>query len=108
MECTLANAISTTTNGPTAGIQLYGATDPMVVEVYGIGVGTSGAIAITLQIQESADASSWTTVGTVALDGTFTSKPFAVQQLIRKPYVRVNVSAISGTGAAITAHMRCC
>lgn len=108
MECTLANAITTVTNGPTAGLQLFGATDPIVVEVYGIGVGTSGSISITLQIQESADASSWTTVGTVSLSGTFTSKPFDVQQVIRKAYVRANVSAISGTGAAVTAHMRFC
>lgn len=100
---TLANAITTTTNGTYAAIQPVGATDPIVVDIVGKASGTSGAFSATIQIQTSPDASSWTTQSTLVVAGTAESKPFAVQQVVRTPFVRINVSAISGTGASVSA-----
>ena len=102
MEATLANAITTTTTGPYVAIQPIGATEPLVVEVFGKYLGTSGAFSITVELQGSADASSFTAISTHVLTGTAESKPFAVQIKVPKPYLCAEVTAISGTGASFS------
>jgi hypothetical protein len=103
MLATLADNITTTTNGAYAAIQLKGATDPVQIEIVGRCLGTSGAFSATIQIQESDDASSFSTAATVGVSGTAETKPFACAHTARKAYVRLNVSAISGTGASVSA-----
>lgn len=105
-EVSLANGITTTTTGPNIGVQPFGMTKPIIVDVYGQAVGTSGAINIIFDVQESVDGSSYTTASSLTLAGTFTSKPFAIQVKIRKPYMRINVTTITGTGAALYAGAR--
>lgn len=106
LEATLADNITTTTNGPYAAVQPKGATEPIAVEIFGRGLGTSGAWSATIQVQESDDASSFSTVATIGVSGTANTKPFAIQHVVRKAWVRLNVSAISGTGASVAAGIR--
>ena len=105
LEVSVANAITTATNGPNVGVQPYGKTDPVVVTVAGAASGTSGAINIVFVVQESVDGTTYTTASTTTLAGTFTSKPFSIQTKIRKPYARINVTTITGTGASLSAAM---
>ena len=106
MEVTLAYNITTATNGPSVGVQPYGGTEPIVVDVYGQGVGTSGAQNIVFDVEHSVDGTTWTTAATITVAGTHTSKPFTYQVKVAKPYVRANVTTITGTGAALYADMR--
>ena len=106
MEVSLANGITTATTGPNVGIQPYGGTEPIIVDVFGKAVGTSGAINIVFLVQESVDGTTYTTASTTTLAGTYTSKPFSMQVKIRKPYARVSVTTITGTGAALYAGLR--
>jgi hypothetical protein len=106
MEVTLAYNITTATNGPSVGVQPYGGTEPIVVDVYGQGVGTSGAQNIVFDVEHSVDGTTWTTAATITVAGTHTSKPFTYQVKVAKPYVRANVTTITGTGAALYANMR--
>lgn len=99
MNVTLASNITTTTNGPYAAIQPIGKTDPVVVEIVGKVVGTSA----TIQVQESADASSFSTVSTLTYT---TAGLISVQHVARKPFIRLNVSAISS--AAVDAEANIC
>ena len=65
--------------------------------------GTSGAITATVTIETSQNDSAWATAATIVLSGT---GPQDVWQslcvVLQAPYVRANVTAISGTGAAVT------
>ena len=106
MDATLADNITTTTNGPYAAIQIKGASEPIPVSIIGRVLGTSGAFSATIQIQESDDASSFSTAATITVGGTAETKPFALQHTARKAWVRLNVSAISGTGASVAAILR--
>ncbi len=67
---------------------------------------TSGSGAATILVQTSDDNSSYTTVNTqtmaVPSAGGTSRKSFVFKT--SKPYMRLNVSAISGTGAAITSY----
>jgi len=63
-------------------------------------VGT-GAVTATVTI-ESYDGVAWATVGTITLSGT-TSASDTLTLVGRYDSVRANVTAISGTGAAVTA-----
>jgi len=105
MEVSIANAITTATNGPTVGVQPFGKTDPVIVSIVGAATGTSGAQNIIVDFEESVDGTTWTTASTLTLAGTFTSKPFAIQTKVRKPYVRANVTTITGTGASLSANL---
>jgi hypothetical protein len=105
MEATLANAITSTTTGPYVAVQPIGGTDPVIVEVYGKSLGTSGAYSITVELQGSEDASTFTAISTHVLTGTAQSKPFAVQVKVPVPFLRAEVTAISGTGASLS--LRC-
>ena len=113
MQVSLANGITTATPtyGPSVGVQVFGSTEPIVVDVFGKLTGTSGATSATLIVQESVDGTTYTTAATIALSSTSTaavpsSKPFAVQVKVRKPYVRAGVTAISGTTATVYANLR--
>ena len=96
MNATVASNITTTTNGSYVALQPVGKTDPVVVEITGKVVGTSA----TIQVQESADASSFSTVSTLTYT---TAGLISVQHVARKPYLRLNVSAISS--AAVDAEV---
>lgn len=94
--------ITTTTNGTYAAVQPIGSTQPVVVEIFGKGLGTSGAYSITYVIQSGSDGSTFgTTNATITIAGTAQSKPISIMQVIKLPFVRINVTAISGTGAAL-------
>ncbi len=102
-DATLADNITTTTNGTYVALQPKGATNPVAIEIVGKGLGTSGAFSATIQVQESDDASSFATTATLGVSGTAETKPLVYAHIARKAYVRLNVSAISGTGASVSA-----
>lgn len=101
MEVTLASNITTATTGPTIGVQPVGSFQPLVLDIYGQGVGTSGAQNIVFDVQHSVDGTTWATAATITVAGTYTSKPFAYQVKVERAYARVNVTTITGTGAAL-------
>jgi galactitol-specific phosphotransferase system IIC component len=65
--------------------------------------GTSGALTATVTVETSQNDSGWSTAATITLGGT---AGLAIGQSLgltfSAPYVRANVTAISGTGAAVT------
>jgi hypothetical protein len=63
-------------------------------------VGT-GAVTATVLVQASNDNSHWITVGTITLSGT-TSATDGFDIEAPWAYFRGNVSAVTGTGAAVT------
>lgn len=94
--------ITTTTNGTYIALQPIGETQPVTLEIFGKALGTSGAFSITYVIQSGSDGSTFgTTNATITIAGTAQSKPISIQQVIKLPFVRINVTAISGTGAAL-------
>lgn len=69
------------------------------------GITSSGAGAATVVVQVSCNDLDWITLGTISLTlGTSSSSDGFVSSG-QWPYVRGNVTAISGTGAAITLYM---
>jgi len=64
----------------------------------------TGAVTATVAIQVSNDDTNWITLGTITLSGT-TSATDGFTSDAPWGYVRANVTAISGTGAAVTATM---
>ena len=102
--------ITSTAAGTYFAVQPIGKTDPLMVEVYGKVFGTSGAYSVTYVIESGSDGSTFgTTNATITLAGntaTLASKPFSTQTKISLPFVRVRVTAISGTGAALVAEIR--
>lgn len=66
--------------------------------------GTSGAVSATVTVEISQNDSTWTTAATVTLSGTGGGAAIwqNLQVVFSAPYVRGNVTAISGTGAAVT------
>jgi len=66
------------------------------------GTTSAGAGSATVQVQGSLDGVSWDTIGTITLTlgTTVTSDGFTSQD--KYEFHRGNVSAISGTGAAVT------
>jgi len=81
--------------------QTLGAVLP-VIYWYKTSLTGTGAISCTLLLEQSVDNSVWTTAATVNLSGTtFVSQLFT--GVVNAPYVRANVSAINGSGAAVTA-----
>jgi len=107
MEVSLANAITTTTNGPTVAVQMPTASEPITFDIQIDARGTSGAQSIIFDLEGSATGlGSWTTIKNYVVDGTYTQKVQSFQQVISKPYTRVNVTTISGTGASLSVRMR--
>jgi hypothetical protein len=70
-----------------------------------VGTTSSGTGAATVQVQVSNDNTNWLTLGTMSLSlsTTATTDGFASDAVW--PFVRGNVTAISGTGAAVTLTM---
>lgn len=106
MYATLANGITTATNGTYVAVQPVGATQPVMVEIFGKALGTAGAFSITFDIETSGDGTTFTQVKEITIAGTAQSKPFALQHKVSAPFMRLNVTAISGTGAALSATVR--
>lgn len=62
----------------------------------------TGAISATVTIEVSNDNVNWATRATLTLSGTTTASDTDVDAPSPFPYVRGNVTAIAGTGAALT------
>lgn len=62
----------------------------------------TGAISATVLLQVSNDGTNWATRATFNLSGTTTATDSDVDAPSPFPYLRGNVTAISGTGAALT------
>lgn len=63
---------------------------------------TSGAATATVTLETSDDNSSWNaSVWTMGLGGTLSDQKLYVG-VVQAPFVRANVTAISGTGAAVS------
>ena len=61
----------------------------------------TGAVTATVKIEVSNDNAGWITAGTITLSGTTTATDgFAIQSPWL--YVRANVTALTGTNAAVT------
>jgi hypothetical protein len=69
------------------------------------GTTTAGAGAATIKIQVSNDNSNWLDLGTISLTLSTTSSSDGFQAVGQWRYVRSNVTAISGTGASVSAWM---
>ena len=107
VSLTPAAGITTTTNGTYAALQPIGATQPVPVEIFGKGFGTSGAFSITYVIESGLDGSTFgTTNATITIAGTAESKPISLVAVVSLPFVRARVTAISGTGAALVLGLR--
>lgn len=104
---TAAAGITTTAAGTYMALQPVGKTDPVVCEIYGKAFGTSGAFSITYVIESGTDGTTFgTTNATITVAGTAETKPIAIQQVVSLPFVRVRVTAVSGTGAALVLEIR--
>lgn len=71
---------------------------------YQVTVVGTGAVTATVKIEVSNDDSNWLTLATITLSGT-TSATDGFASDAPWAYRRANVTAISGTGAAVTAIM---
>lgn len=93
-----------------AGVNLPGGTPTrglFAQVLYSAANTSSGAGSLTFRITESADNSTFggifqTTESTVVLDTTAKSGEIFIPFNTSKPYVRLELSAISGTGATVT------
>lgn len=109
MEASLTTAagLTTTTNGTYMPLQPVGGTEPIICEVFGKALGTSGAFSITWVLEAGTDGSTFgTTLATITTAGTAETKPIAIQQKCSLPFIRARVSSISGTGAALVLSIR--
>ena len=67
-------------------------------------VAGTGAVSATVQVEVSNTGAKWVVLGTITLSGTTEATDgFGVD--VRWPYTRAKVTAISGTGAAVTCHV---
>lgn len=73
---------------------------PQPLEILLRGTAT-GAFTSTVLIETSADNSAWGTAATIAFNGTNDAFQTALLT-VSAPYIRANISAISGTGTALT------
>lgn len=69
------------------------------------GTTTSGTGAATVAIQVSANNTDWLSLGTISLSLSTTAATDGFAATGNWPYVRSNVTAISGTGAKVTTIM---
>lgn len=70
-------------------------------EAYQAAVVGTGAVSATVAVEVSNDETNWDTLGTITLSGT-TSDSDGFASIAPWCFVRGNVTAISGTGAAVT------
>lgn len=96
---TLLNAVTATGAGASAtpGARTFG--------IIAWGTTTSGAGAATVAIQASHDNATWVTLATISLTLGTTAAGDAFGSPVPYKYIRANVTALSGTGAAVTATM---
>lgn len=93
-QSTLIAQTGTVTGGP---VKLNGAG-----AVFQSTIDGTGAVTATVIVEGSMTTSHWANLGTMSLSGTGTdSKKFATTE--PWPYVRTNITAISGTGATVGA-----
>jgi len=85
-----------TTTGTSEIIQPWGTRRTIEATVTG-----TGAVSATVVVQISNDETNWLTLTTLTLSGTTTAFDGAAMDAAWR-YMRVNLSAISGTGAAVT------
>ena len=102
-ETTKAIALLTAATATGAGAAVNGIRGVKTFQA--IGTTSAGAGSATIVIQGTVDQSNWNTIGTITLTlGTSaTSDSFTSDD--RFLAVRANVTAISGTGAAVSASM---
>ena len=104
-DVSLANSITTVTNGPTIAVQPFGATEPVELDLRVSASATGGTPSCTFDVEGSTTGlGSWTAITTYTIDGFNPYKAQSFQQIVRVPYVRVNVTAISGTAATLNVH----
>jgi hypothetical protein len=115
LDISMANAITTVTTGPTVALQLPAAQAPvlpLVCDCVAVLTGTSGALSVTYSIEKSdTGLGSWTTAvaaNTISAVSGVTTVTMPMQCKFEGSYFRVNVSAISGTGAAFTFLVNAC
>ena len=94
---TLLNAVTAT--GAGASVQSRSKNRTFQATVAG-----TGAVSATVKVQVSNDNVNWIDLGTITLSGT-TSATDGFASNAPWAYVRGNVTAISGTGAAVTLAM---
>lgn len=94
----MLNAVTTTQSGPAVS-------DNGRAPTFSANVSGTGAVSATIQVQARNTASGvWLTLGTITLSGT-TSAADGFATLARYMEYRAVLSAISGTGAAVTVTM---
>lgn len=86
-----------------AAYQVDGSGNPMTFQASG--ATTNGAGAATIVIQVSNDGSNWLTLGTISLTLSTTSSSDGFAADAPWAYIRANITALSGTGAAVTVIM---
>lgn len=91
----LLSGATATATGATAR-WLWGRTH----RVYQATVTGTGAVSATVEIEVSCDGSNWIVAGTITLTGT-TSDTDGFASDAPWPYVRADLTAISGTGATV-------
>jgi len=79
--------------------------DPLGRVFQAVGTTSSGAGAATVLVQVSCDNVNWLTLATITLTLATTASSDGFASIEQWPYVRGNVSSISGTGAAVTLYM---
>ncbi len=98
---TLLNAVTTTGTGP---IRYLASSPGDANRTYQATVSGTGTVSATVVVQASDDNVGWVTIGTITLSGTTTATDGFASTA---PWIEVrgNVTAISGTGAAVTLTM---
>lgn len=86
-----------TTTGTSEIFQPWGTRRTIEVTVSG-----TGAVSTTVVVQISNDETNWITLTTLAVSGTTTATDGAAMDAAWR-YMRLNMTALSGTGAAVTA-----
>lgn len=86
-----------TTTGASEVFQPWGTRRTIEVTVSG-----TGAVSTTVVVQISNDETNWITLNTLTVSGTTTATDGAAMDAAWR-YMRLNMTALSGTGAAVTA-----
>lgn len=79
--------------------------NPSLKSFQAVGQTTAGSGSATIQIQVSNDGINWILSGTITLSFSTTAATDGYLAYMSWPYVRANVTAISGTGARVTVTM---
>lgn len=93
----LLNAVTTTATG--ANVRVF-----QVNRTFQATVSGTGAVTATVIVESSNDGANFLTLGTITISGT-TSASDGFVSTATWEYVRARLTAISGTGAAVTVTM---